>query len=214
MTELILLGGGGHARSVLAALRAQGQSVRGYLAPDRGDLGADCPYLGDDDVLATMDAAEVLFVNGLGSAASTAARRALYERAVVRGFRAAGVVHPRAFVDPAARLGAGVQVLAGAFVNAGAVVAENVLINSGAIVEHDVTVSAHAHISPGAVIAGGAHIGEGAHVGLGARVIQGIIIGSGSVIGAGAVVIDDIPAGSVVVGVPATAIGVQGKGPA
>lgn len=214
MTELILLGGGGHARSVLAALRAQGTGILGYLAPSEGELGADCPYLGGDDVLATMDAAEVLFVNGLGSTSSTSARRAVYERTVQQGFRAAQVIHPHAWVDPDARLGDGAQVLAGAIVNAGTTIHENVLINSGAIIEHDVTVSAHAHISPGVVIAGGVHVDEGAHVGLGARVIQGVRIGSGSVIGAGAVVIGDVPAGSVVVGVPATAISVQRKGPA
>lgn len=206
MPELILLGGGGHARSVLAALRALELPVIGYVAPRAGDL-ADCRYLGDDDVLGTLDPDEVLFVNGLGSTASTDARRALYERAVARGFRAPQIVHPRGFVDPGARLDGGVQVLAGAFVNSGVVIEENVLINSGAIIEHDVVVGAHSHVSPGAVIAGGVRIGEGVHVGLGARVIQGLTLGSGSVIGAGAVVIRDVPAGTVVVGVPARATG-------
>ncbi|WP_262000677.1 NeuD/PglB/VioB family sugar acetyltransferase [Microbacterium sp. Mcb102] len=206
MTELILLGGGGHARSVLAAARALELAVRGYLAPQAGDLGVDCPYLGDDDVLGTLDPEEELFVNGLGSTTVTTARQGLYGRAIARGFRAAQIVHPRGFVDPGARLDSGVQVLAGAFVNSGAVVGENALINSGAIIEHDVVVGAHSHVSPGAVVAGGVRIGEGVHVGLGARVIQGVTLGSGSVIGAGAVVIRDVPAGAVVVGVPARAI--------
>lgn len=207
MAELILLGGGGHARSVLAALRAEEVTVLGYLAPQEGDLGADCPYLGDDGVLATLDPDEVLFVNGLGSTSSTRARRDIYERAVARGFRAAQIVHPRGFVDPGAELHDGVQVLAGAFVNTGAVIGENVLINSGAIVEHDAVVGAHVHVSPGAVVAGGVRIGHGAHIGLGARVIQGVSLGSGSVVGAGAVVIADVPTGAVVVGVPARATG-------
>jgi UDP-perosamine 4-acetyltransferase len=214
MTELILLGGGGHARSVLAALRAQGRTVRGHLAPHAGDLGGDCPYLGDDDVLGALDPAAVQFVNGLGSVASPASRRELYERAVALGFRAAQVIHPRAFVDAGAHLGTGAQVLAGAIVNVGATVDENALINSGAIIEHDAVVGAHSHVSPGAVVAGGARIAEGAHVGLGARVIQGVTVGSGSVVGAGAVVIEDVPARSVVVGVPARALGSEKRGPA
>ncbi|GAA2894229.1 acetyltransferase [Microbacterium esteraromaticum] len=214
MTELILLGGGGHARSVLAALREQGRTVLGHLAPQPGDLGDDCPHLGDDESMDAFDPGAVLFVNGLGSVASTDSRRALHERAVRRGFRAARVVHPRAFVDPGARLGDGVQVLAGAIVNVGAVVEEGALINTGAIIEHDVVVGAHSHVSPGAVIAGGVRIGDGAHVGLGARVIQGVSVGSGSLIGAGAVVIEDVPEGAVVVGVPARAIASEKKGPA
>ncbi|UJP11492.1 acetyltransferase [Microbacterium sp. KUDC0406] len=212
MAELVLLGGGGHARSILAALRAEGRPVRGHLAPQPGDLGEACPYLGDDDVLSTFDPEEVLFVNALGSTSSTAVRRVLYERAVALGFRAARVVHPRAFVDSGARLAEGVQVLAGAIVNVGAVVEENVLINSGSVVEHDALIGAHSHVSPGAIIAGGTRIGAGAHVGLGARVIQGVTVGSGSVVGAGAVVIDDVPSGAVVVGVPAREIGSGKKG--
>lgn len=209
MSELILLGGGGHAKSVLAALRASNLTVVGHLAPHAGDLGADCPYLGDDDVLGTLDPDEVLFVNGLGSTASTAAREDLYARSVARGFRAARIVHPHAFVDPGAELSAGAQVLAGAFVNSGAVVEENALINSGAIIEHDVVVAAHSHVSPGAVVAGGVRIGEGAHIGLGARIIQGVTVGSRSVVAAGAVVIRDVPAGETVVGVPARVTGAE-----
>lgn len=214
MTEMILLGGGGHARSVLAALRALDLTVRGYFAPYAGDIDACYPYLGDDDALGAQNSDEVLFVNGLGSTAATTARRGVYDRAVARGFRAAQIVHPRGFVDPGAQLSRGVQVLAGAFVNSGAEVGENVLLNSGAIIEHDVVVGAHSHISPGAVIAGGVRIGEGVHVGLGARVIQGVELGSGSVIGAGAVVIRDVPAGAVVVGVPAKDIRSEKREPA
>lgn len=212
MAELIVLGGGGHARSVLAALHAQGRTVLGHLAPQPGDLGAECPHLGDDEAMGTLDPAAVLLVNGLGSVASTASRRALHERAVGLGFQVAQVVHPHAFVDPCAQLDEGVQVLAGAIVNTGAVVEEGALINSGAIIEHDVVVGAHAHVSPGAVVAGGVRIGDGAHIGLGARVIQGVTLGSGSVVGAGAVVIADVPAQSVVVGIPAAEIASERRG--
>lgn len=203
MAELILLGGGGHARSVLAALARQGALVRGYLAPAPGDLSRQLEHLGDDDALEQMDPVEVRVVNGLGSAGSTRARSALYERVTSRGFAFASVIHPHAFVDPGARLGEGVQVLAGAIVNVGAVIADDVIVNSGAVVEHDAVIGAHSHVSPGAVVAGGADVGEGVHLGLGARVIQGIRIGAESIVGAGAVVVRDVPARTVVVGVPA-----------
>ena len=49
-------------------------------------------------------------------------------------------------------------------------------------------------------------IGDGVFIGAGARVLGGIRVGNGAVIGANAVVIDDVPDGVTVVGIPAKAI--------
>ncbi|PRB64765.1 NeuD/PglB/VioB family sugar acetyltransferase [Microbacterium sp. MYb45] len=206
MTDIVLLGAGGHARSVLAALALSGDRVRGYLAPVASDRLLGIEHLGGDDVLDAFDPEDVAIVVALGSTSSTALRRTLHIDAVSRGFTIATVVHPRAFVDPSVVLPPGVQVLAGSIVNAGARIGEGALINSGAIVEHDSVVGAHAHIAPGAVLAGDVTIGEGAHIGLGSRIVQGVTVGSGGVVGAGAVVITDVPAQTTVVGVPARPI--------
>ncbi len=49
----------------------------------------------------------------------------------------------------------------------------------------------------------GAHIEKGCLIGIGAVILNGIRVGTGSLIGAGAIVNKDVPAGSLVVGVPA-----------
>ena len=82
----------------------------------------------------------------------------------------------------------------------------NVIINTGARVDHDCLIDAHAHIAPGVTLSGNVHIGKGAHIGTGASIIQGKKVGAGSIVGAGAVVIDDVPAGVTVVGVPARSL--------
>ena len=205
MADVVLLGGGGHARSVLAALSLGGVRVRGYLAPSSSDALGDLLHLGGDDRMDWLDPADVVLVNGLGTTTSTTARRTLHDAVSARGFTVASVRHPHAFVDPGATLGPAVQVLAGAIVNVGAELHEGALVNSGAIIEHDAVIGAHAHVAPGVVLAGGVRVGDGALIGLGARVLPGITIGSGGVVGAGAVVVRDVAAGRTVSGVPARA---------
>lgn len=201
--NLVMLGAGGHARVLQEALGLSGASLSGFIALDDASSLAGVPNLGTDDALGDLDAAQTLLVNGVGSVASPVQRAAVYDAAVGRGFRFAGVSDPTATVRPSAVLGAGAQVLAGSIVNSGAVLGDDVIINSGAIVEHDCRLGDHVHVSPGAVLGGDVTVGSLTHIGLGARVLQGVTIGAGCTIGAGAVVTHDVPDGMVAVGVPA-----------
>jgi serine O-acetyltransferase len=53
---------------------------------------------------------------------------------------------------------------------------------------------------------GGPKIGRGVFIGTGCRILGNMRIGDGAVIGANAVVVDDVPEGTTVVGVPARPI--------
>lgn len=53
----------------------------------------------------------------------------------------------------------------------------------------------------------GARIGDNVRIGTGAKIIGPIQVGSGATIGANAVVVDDVPDGATVVGVPAKPVG-------
>jgi serine O-acetyltransferase len=50
-------------------------------------------------------------------------------------------------------------------------------------------------------------IGDGAFIGVGARVLGGLKVGANARIGANAVVVDDVPDGATVVGMPARVVG-------
>lgn len=202
------LGAGGHGTVVLEILRAAGGwCVVGFLDP-RGELWdttvLGVPVLGDDDLLAAQydGGVQHAFV-GLGSTAYTEPRRRLFERARAAGFEFVTAIHPAATVSPSVTFGQGLVVAAAAVVNANTTLGENVIVNTAAVVEHDCVIGSHGHIATGARLAGGVTVADGVHIGLGASVIEGVSIGRGAIVGAGAVVLHDVPAGAVVVGVPA-----------
>jgi sugar O-acyltransferase (sialic acid O-acetyltransferase NeuD family) len=195
MIELMIVGAGGHARVVLAALPPE----TAVAILDRADrVGADMDgvsVIGDDDLL--MSRSEPAHV----AIGDNARRRAIVARAGPRAW--ATIVSPDALLIGEPEVGDGAFIGARAVVQASARIGRHAIVNTGAIVEHDCIVGDFAHVGPGAILCGAASIQEGALVGAGAVVIPGIVIGRDAVVGAGAVVVRSVPDGVTVVGNPA-----------
>lgn len=206
--RVVGFGAGGHAKVVIEILRLLGgYEFVGLLDANPemwGTKVSAVTVLGDDALLAELyqQGARYAFI-GVGSVGDTSTHKRLYEEAQRLRFEFARAVHPQAIVSCSAEIGDGPTIMAGAVINAAARVGDNVIINSGAIVEHDCVISSHAHVATGARLAGGVRVGEGAHVGIGATIRQGLSISRNAIVGAGAVVIEDVPEGATVVGVPA-----------
>lgn len=116
------------------------------------------------------------------------------------------LVHPSATVSRHARVGEGAVLCAGVVVSACAEIGVGSILNTGCSVDHDCVLASGVHISPGAHLAGGVKVGSCSWIGIGASVRQLVSIGENVVVGAGAAVINDVPDGFVVAGVPAKRI--------
>lgn len=103
-----------------------------------------------------------------------------------------GIVLP-----PQTQVGRGVKF---AYLGLGTVVHRHAVIEDNVIVGPNVTIGGRSGHSQLPVIEAGAYIGTGA------RVLGPVCIGQNAVIGANAVVLQDVPANSVAVGIPARVI--------
>lgn len=207
---VVLLGAGGHGRSLLGAVQDLAWPLRGCIATERPSTNLWphklCPWLGYDLALASLDSGSLRLLNALGSVESTGTRRRVYEEARRQGFEFASLLHPSVVRCGNISIGHGVQVLAGAVLQNGVQLGENALVNTGAVVDHDCVIGAHAHVAPRVTLSGGVTVGDGAHIGTGATLIQGVQVGPGAVVGAGSLVLRDVPAGGKVFGSPARII--------
>jgi UDP-perosamine 4-acetyltransferase len=203
VAPIIGYGAGGHARSLLEALRSAGDfEVVALVDDDPGRAGAEVLGVPVVAGLEAVPGVEHAFV-GVGGVGDRETRRHVFARLLEAGYTLPPILHATAAVSPWAELGRGVQVLALAVVNAGAVLRDGAIVNTGAIVEHDCVVGTSAHLGPRATLGGDVTVGDGAHVGMGAVVVEGLSVGAGAFVAAGAVVVKNVPDGARVHGVPA-----------
>lgn len=195
---IILLGGGGHAKVVIDALRSAKRTPIACLDPNPKLLGQEIEGVevaGGDDLLVRFPPTRFALAVGVGAPLDTKPRRNIYEAMIAKGYEFPTVIAASSTVSRSADIGAGAQILTRAIVHPCAVVGVNTVVNTGAIVEHDCVVGAHAHVCPGAILCGGARVGIGAFIGAGAVVLPYRQVGDGAIVGAGVVIRKDVPDG-------------------
>ncbi|GJL54505.1 MAG: carbonic anhydrase [Nitrospirales bacterium] len=206
MKPLICIGGGGHARVLIDAVKHSHGQILGVVDCQKEIQGSQIfgvPVIGDDDCLARYLPGEVELINGIGSVGNPSRRKEIYLRLKKYGYTFASVMHPNTVIATDVKIDEGAQVMAGAILQPNVVVGCNVILNTRSSIDHDCIIHDHAHVAPGVILSGGVVIGEGVHLGVGAVVAQNITIGKDATIGAGAVVLKDVPECSVAWGVPA-----------
>ena len=200
--DIYILGAGGHAKVLIATLKANGYRVTAVYDDDRklqGSVILDVPVMGRISDLSPDFQKPAVIGIGDNHIRQTIARRFLQCPWV-------SVIHPGATVAESAKIGAGPVVFAGAVVQCDAEIGDHSIINTSATVDHDCRIGDFSHIAPGAHLAGQVTIGNGVMAGIGCTVIQNLHIGDWTTIGAGAAVIRDLSANITAVGVPAKPI--------
>lgn len=202
MRRILLIGSGGHARSVADSIERAGMfEIAGFVGPE------DCSYrkyrvIGGDGDLESLHrlGIECAFVC-LGYLGEGVRRQELYVILRDIGFELPCIVDPTAILASDVALGAGTYVGKGAIVNSAAVVRNMAIINTGATVEHDCVVGDFSHVAVNATLCGAVSLGQASFVGAGATVCQGLSVGDNVVVGANTTVLRSVDDGMKVMGV-------------
>ena len=200
MSAVVLLGGGGHCRSVIDVIEQTGRfSILGVLEKEGFSYSnlMGYPLLGTDHDLPAFIEQNCAVVITIGQIKTSEPREKLYAYAKDAGAELPVVVSPRAYLSRHAKVGLGTTVMHEAIVNCSAEIGENCIINTKALVEHDAKIGNHTHIATGAFVNGGAQIGQRCFIGSGAVIHNDIDIGDGCLIGAGTIVRKNLPDGTI-----------------
>jgi UDP-perosamine 4-acetyltransferase len=197
--NVIVIGGGGHAKVVIDAMQQAGtHRIAGILSTGTETEVFGVPVIGDDDLLPSLrdQGIDGVFI----AIGRNDVRRKLFDKAVAAGLTPVNVIHPSAVISPHVTLGRGIVVMANGVVNPGSKIGDNVIINTGATVDHDADIGADVHIAPGSHLAGNVTVGAGSFLGVGTVVIPGVKIGQRVIVGAGTAVYRNLPDDAKVVG--------------
>lgn len=203
MKELVLVGFGGHAKSVADSIEAAGiYRIAGYTDPENRCEYHGYKCLGTDNDLVR------LFQNGIQNAIVSVGylgkgnlRNCLYEKLKQIGYQLPVIIDPSAVVGKDVKIGEGTYIGKRVVLNAGVQIGKMSIINTGAIVEHESKVGEFTHIAVGSVLCGNVSVGRKCLIGAGAVVIQEIEIADESVVGAGSIVLGDVKRAETVYGI-------------
>jgi sugar O-acyltransferase (sialic acid O-acetyltransferase NeuD family) len=201
---LILIGGGGHCKSVIDAAESSGYNILGILdtSENVGKSVCGINIIGTDDKIITY-VNDAIFIISVGYIKNPLLRIKLYCKVKQVGGTLATIVASSAYVSKYATIGEGTVALHQSCVNAGAKIGANCIINTFANIEHDVQIGDHSHISTGATVNGGCNIGKSIFNGSQSVIKQGISISDNIFVGASSYVNKDIYEAGTYIGIPA-----------
>jgi sugar O-acyltransferase (sialic acid O-acetyltransferase NeuD family) len=204
MDKIILIGAGGHAKSVAEVINYASSS---YIIDGLIDLQApkdkywdNIDYLGSDET--APDIARQKVHVSVGMIKNLTIREKIYNFYKLKGAEFPVIRSKYAFVSTNTEIGEGTIIMHQGFVNAGASLGINCIFNTKSTVEHDVKIGDHCHAGPGAIINADCTIGNNVFISSNATINRGVKIGNNCIIGAGSVIIKDVEDNSMVFGVP------------
>jgi len=204
MENIIVIGGGGHAKVVISILKKNYQfNIIGYS--DLEDYGPllNINYIGNDDlVIENYADKSINVILGVGQIKSPELRKHLVEQYINAGFKFPAIISPQAIVNESVVVGNGTVVMDNVVINTGSIIGNYSILNTSSIIEHDCNIGDFVHIAPGVTLSGEVAICNNTFIGAGSTVANSVSISENCIIGAGSFVRKNISQSGLYVGNP------------
>lgn len=203
MEKLVIIGAGGHGKTVCDSAEASKEFVvMGFVDDYKTGNHYGKPIIAND-VEQIPNRNSYVYHVAIGN---NRVRKAIYDRLIALGLKVRNVVDPTAVVSKTAFAGEGNYIGKNAVIDAGCIIGSDNIINTAAILAHDVMIGNHVNVSTNATLNGDVIVEDGAFIGSCAASNGQLKVGRWATVGSGAVIIHDVAEETTVVGVPAKEI--------
>jgi sugar O-acyltransferase (sialic acid O-acetyltransferase NeuD family) len=188
MKKIVLIGGGGHCKSVIDVIEQESIFEIAGIVDKPDQLGSKIlgyPVIGNDLDLKNLAKKYKYALITVGQIKSALLRIKLFNLAIESGFLMPSIVSPNAYLSKHSKIGKGTIVMHKAIINANTFIGDNCIINSKSLIEHDCLILNHCHISTNVTINGGVRVESQSFIGSRVIASNNIIIKENSFIKAG-----------------------------
>lgn len=204
MNGLVLIGGGGHCKSIIDSLLENNNYDDIVITDPGAEVGSKIMGI---ELVGTDDCLKELYEKGykdafisIGSIKNTIVRRKIYDNAKIIGFSFPSIIDKTAIVSRFSHIDSGVFIGKNAVVNAEAHIGKQCIINSSSLIEHECLIGDFTHVAVGAVICGKVNVGNDCFIGANATVIHEISIGERAVVAAGSIITKNLDGNAIYIG--------------
>jgi len=180
MKEILLIGGGGHCKSIIDVIELENKFTIAGIIDKKELLGQEVlgyEVIGCDDDLEELYKTYMYAVVTAGQIKTNTLRVKLFNQLKNLGYVLPTIVSPLAYVSKHSSVEEGTVIMHQALINTNAKIGKNCIINTKALIEHDCIVKDNCHISTGAILNGGVIVKENTFFGSSATTKEGIEVG-------------------------------------
>lgn len=203
---LLLIGGGGHCKSIIDSLCKQNIFEKIEIIDFKKNVGKTIlgyKIIGTDDDLVTLfnEGYEYAFIT-FGNNGDLNSKIKQYHLIKKIGYRIPTIIDKSANVSNNALIEEGVFIGKNVIINAGSIIKKGSIINTGTIVEHDCEIGEFTNLAPGVVLGGSVKVDQCSVIGMNSTIKNQVSIGKNSIIGMGSNVLKNIQSNVIAYGNP------------